>query len=144
MVAVGNLKKIWLEIPQDISEKEFKKAFEDYFGAEFGKVLDAVDNSFEYNAYNSAYFSAGGIEPLENLNLNQLLEEKVSHKKALGLGQRIEVDALSDNGGRINSHGSTFTDNGLPLHGNVVRWSGRPVSVKVIQSKKILEVESLL
>ena len=76
MVAVGDLKKIWHEIPEDASEEEFETAFKDYFGAESKEVLDAVDRSFGYNSYNNAYFSAANIEPVENLNLKQLLEEK--------------------------------------------------------------------
>ena len=76
MVAVGTLKKVWLNIPQDISEEIFKKAFNDYFGSGWGDVLDAVDKSFEYNAYNTVYFSVGDIELIENVSLDQLLEEK--------------------------------------------------------------------
>lgn len=76
MVAVGSLKKIWLDIPQDVSEKEFKRAFENYFKESFGKVLNAADKSFEYNAFNTAYFSAGDVELIDNLKLDRLLEEK--------------------------------------------------------------------
>ena len=76
MVAVGRLKKIWIDFPGNIVEKEFRKTFEDCFGAGWGEVLDAADKSFEYNAYNTAYFSVGNIESIENVTLDQLLEEK--------------------------------------------------------------------
>lgn len=76
MVAVGNLKKVWFEVPEYVSEEEFANTFKDYFGAEWVEVLDAVDRSFEYNAYNTAYFSVGNIETIDNVTLDQLLEEK--------------------------------------------------------------------
>ena len=76
MVAVGKLKKIWSEIPQDVSEEEYKKAFKDYFGAEWEEALNAVDMSFEYNVYNMGYFSAGDIEAVKDITLDQLLDEK--------------------------------------------------------------------
>ena len=76
VVAVGSLQKIWLEIPQDVSEEKYKKSFEACFGAEWDKILDAIDSSFEYNAYNTIYFSVGDIKLIENLNIDQLLEEK--------------------------------------------------------------------
>lgn len=80
MVAVGNLKKIWLEIPQYFSEEEFNKAFEDYFCAKVGDVMDTADKSFEYNVYNTVYFSVGDIELIENVTLDGLLEEKGMHQ----------------------------------------------------------------
>ena len=76
MVAVGDLIKIWSDIPQDVSEKEFEKAFKDYFSSESGDVLDAVEKSFEYNTYNTVYFSVGNIETIDNVTLDQLPEEK--------------------------------------------------------------------
>ena len=76
MVAVGNLKKVWIGVPYDFSEEEFGKAFEDNFGARWGDVLNSVDKSFEYNAYNTVYFSVGDIELIENVTLDQILEEK--------------------------------------------------------------------
>ena len=79
MVAVGSLKKVWLEIPQDVSEEEYKKAFEFYFGAGWDHILDAVDRSFEYNVFNTGYFSAGAVKPIENVTLDLLLEEKGLH-----------------------------------------------------------------
>ena len=75
VVAVGKLKKIWSEIPQDASEEEYKKAFKDYFGAEWEEALNAVDMSFQYNAYNTVYFSVDDIESIENITLDQILEE---------------------------------------------------------------------
>ena len=74
MVAVGTLKKVWLNIPQDVSEEIFKKAFEDCFGSGLENALDTIDKSFEYNVYNTVYFSIGDIELIENVTLDQLLE----------------------------------------------------------------------
>ncbi len=76
MVAVGNFKKLWRQIPQDVSEEEYKKAFKDYFDRGWEDVLDAVDRSFEYNVYNSVYFSVGDIVSIDNVTLDYLLEEK--------------------------------------------------------------------
>lgn len=39
-------------------------------------MLDAVDKSFEYNTYNTVYFSVGDIKLIKNVTLDQLLEEK--------------------------------------------------------------------
>ena len=74
MVAVGNLKKIWLEIPLDVTEEEFGMEFREFFGGEWLDILDAVDISFEYNAYNTAYFSVENIKPVEDINIDQLLK----------------------------------------------------------------------
>ena len=76
MVAVGSLDKIWIDIPQDVSEDEFANSFREYFGAEWEEVLDAVDMSFAYNSYNVVYFAVGDIEGIENLNLDQLMKKK--------------------------------------------------------------------
>ncbi len=76
MVAVGNLKKVWTEFPQDYSEEVFTEEFKGYFGAEWNEVLDAVDMSFAYNSYNTLYFAVRDIEGIENLKLDQLMEEK--------------------------------------------------------------------
>lgn len=75
MVAVGNLRKIWNEVPLYVTEEEFGKAFDEYFGAGRKEVLDAVDMSFAYNAYNTVYFSVGDIKTISNMNLDQLLKE---------------------------------------------------------------------
>ena len=75
MVAVGSLDKIWIDIPQDVSEDEFANSFREYFGAEWEEVLDAVDMSFAYNSYNTAYFSIDSIKPIDNYNLDRLLED---------------------------------------------------------------------
>lgn len=76
MVAVGNLDKIWLAVPEDVSPEELQEAFRSYFGAEWAEVLDAVDKSFAYNAFNNAYFAVRNVRPVENLILDQLLEKK--------------------------------------------------------------------
>ena len=80
MVAVGNLDKIWLEIPEDVLQEDFAKSFKEYFGAEWEEVLDAVDMSFAYNSYNTAYFSVDSIKPIDNYNLVQLLVEMGLHR----------------------------------------------------------------
>lgn len=76
MVAVGSLKKVWFDIPQYVTDEEFKQAFKEYFCAEYAEVLDALDKSFEYNAYNTVYFSVGDMESIKDVTLDRLLEEK--------------------------------------------------------------------
>ena len=56
-------------------EEEFTRAFKDYFGLDWKKVLNAVDMSFAYNSFNTAYFAVDDIEPVVNLTLDQLLED---------------------------------------------------------------------
>jgi len=76
VVAVGNLDKVWLEIPEDAAEAELQKAFRNYFGAEWDEILALADKSFSYNTANNAYFAVRDLRPMENLTLEQLLAEK--------------------------------------------------------------------
>ncbi|MDY6857209.1 MAG: hypothetical protein SWO11_21410 [Thermodesulfobacteriota bacterium] len=80
MVAVGNLDKVWLTVPEDITSEELKNAFRSYFGAEWAEVLDVADKSFIYNAANNAYFAIRDIRHIENLTLEQLSEKKEVRK----------------------------------------------------------------
>jgi len=82
VVAVGNLDKVWLEIPEDISEKAFQQAFRSMFEAEWTEVLDTADRSFPYNASNDAFFSIRKIHPVEDLTLNELLEKEGARQPA--------------------------------------------------------------
>ena len=82
MVAVGNLDKVWLEIPEDISEKAFQQAFRSMFEAEWTEVLDTADRSFPYNASNDAFFNVRDLHPVEALTLDQLLEKEAANKPA--------------------------------------------------------------
>ena len=73
MVAVGSLKKVWLQIPEDASEEEFTKTFKDYFGLDWKEILNANDMSFAYNSFNTAYFAVGDIVTVENITLDQIM-----------------------------------------------------------------------
>jgi len=76
VVAVGNLDKVWLAVPEDVAAEELQDAFRSYFCAEWAEVLAAAEKSFTYNAANSAYFAVRDLRPVENLTLEQLLEKK--------------------------------------------------------------------
>ena len=76
MVAVGNLDKVWLAVPDDVAAEELQDAFRKYFGAEWDVVLSVSEKSFTYNAANNAYFVVRDLRPIENLTLEQLLEKK--------------------------------------------------------------------
>lgn len=76
MVAVGNLDKVWLEVPEYVAAEELQDAFQSYFGVEWAEVLSASEKSFTYHATNNAYFTVRGLHPVENLTLGQLLETK--------------------------------------------------------------------
>uniref|UniRef100_A0A7C1FDQ6 Uncharacterized protein n=1 Tax=Ammonifex degensii TaxID=42838 RepID=A0A7C1FDQ6_9THEO len=76
MVAVGNLDKVWLTVPEDVMAEELQDAFRSYFGAEWTEVLAGTEKSFAYHAANNAYFAVRGLRPVENLTLEQLLEAK--------------------------------------------------------------------
>jgi hypothetical protein len=82
LVAVGNLDRIWLAVPEDAAEAELQNAFRTYFGAEWAEVLDVADKSFAYNVANTAYFAVRDLRPIENLTLEQLLEKKGTGKPA--------------------------------------------------------------
>jgi hypothetical protein len=76
VVAVGNLDKVWIEVPEDVAGEGLQDAFQLHFGAKWDEVLDAANNSFSYNAANNAYFAVRDLRPIENLTLEQLLAEK--------------------------------------------------------------------
>jgi hypothetical protein len=86
VVAVGNLDKVWLAVPEDVAEEELQDAFRLYFGAEWDEVLAVDDKSFQYNAANNAYFAVRDLRPAENLTLEQILEKK-------GIGQSPNIIA---------------------------------------------------
>jgi hypothetical protein len=86
LVAVGNLDKVWLAVPEDAGMEELQDAFQSYFGAEWAEVLDAAEKSFTYNAANNAYFAVRDLRLVENLTLDELLEQK-------GIGQPPNIIA---------------------------------------------------
>ncbi len=75
MVAVGNLDKIWLSVPENPGANEMQDAFQVYFGSKWTDVLDAADTSFLYNSANNAYFAVRDLRLIKNLTLEQLLGE---------------------------------------------------------------------
>ena len=76
MVAVGNLDKVWIAVPEDVTAEELQNAFRSYFDAQWAEVLDVAEKSFSYNAFNNAYFAVRNLRPAENLTLEQLLKKK--------------------------------------------------------------------
>ena len=70
---MGNLFKIWLSVPDDVSMEELQKAFQTHFGVEWEEVLDAADTSFAYNSANNAYFAVSDLCSVDGLTLDQLL-----------------------------------------------------------------------
>ena len=81
---MGNLDKVWLVGPDEVAAEEFQAAFEDYFGAKWVEVLDAMDKSLAYNMANNVYFAVRDLRHLENLTLEQLLTEQ-------GIGQAPNI-----------------------------------------------------
>lgn len=81
---MGNLDKVWLVGPDEVTAEELQVAFEDYFGAKWAEVLDAMDKSLAYNVDNKVYFAVRNLRHLENLTLEQLLTE-------LGIGQAPNI-----------------------------------------------------
>ena len=75
MVAVGNLDKVWIAVPEDVAAEVLQDAFQSYFNAQWAEVLDAAEKSFTYNAFNNAYFAVRGLRPVENSTLEQLLKK---------------------------------------------------------------------
>jgi hypothetical protein len=80
MVAVGNLDKVWLAVPEDVAPEDLQDGFRSYFGAEWAEVLDVAEKSPTYNAANNAYFAVRDLRPVVDLTLEQLLKRK-------GIGQ---------------------------------------------------------
>ena len=73
---MGNLDKVWLEVPEDFSEESLQQSFRTCFGAEWSEVLDTADEAFSYNASNNAYFAVRDIFTVKDLTLDQLLEKE--------------------------------------------------------------------
>ncbi len=63
-------------MPEDVTAERLKNAFKSFFGAEMTDVLDAADESFEYNVTNNGYFAVRNLRALENLTLEKVLKEK--------------------------------------------------------------------
>jgi len=76
VVAVGNIDKVWLAVPEDVKAEELQDAFRSYFGAPWAEVLEVAEKSFSYNAANNAYFAVRNLRPVENLTLEHLLERE--------------------------------------------------------------------
>ena len=75
MVAVGNLDKVWIAVPEDVAAEVLQDAFQSYFNAQWAEVLDAAEKSFTYNAFNNAYCAVRGLRPVENSTLEQFLKK---------------------------------------------------------------------
>lgn len=84
LVAVGNLDKVWIEVPEDVGAEELQDAFRNYFNAQWAEVLDVAEKSFAYNAFNNAYFAVRNLRSVESLTLEQLLEKT-------GIGQLANI-----------------------------------------------------
>jgi hypothetical protein len=50
-------------------------AFRSTFNAPWAEVLDVADKSFNYNAFNNAYFAVCNLRTVKDLTLEQLLEK---------------------------------------------------------------------
>jgi len=64
-----------MAVPEDVEAEELQDAFRSYFDAAWAEVLDVAEKSFNYNAFNNAYFAVRNLRPVENLTLEQLLEK---------------------------------------------------------------------
>jgi len=73
VVAIGSLDKIWFTPSEDVAEENLYSAFHNHFGLEWAEVLNAADNSFDYNIANNAYFAVRGLRSIQNLTLDQLM-----------------------------------------------------------------------
>lgn len=73
MVAVGDLQRIWLDIPVDIEDMEMLAGeFENFFGARWKDVMVGGDKPFVYHKDWEAYFSVTGLKPVTGLRLSGL------------------------------------------------------------------------
>ena len=75
---MGNLDKVWLTVPEEVSAEELQAAFQTHFGATWFEVLDAADQSFAYNAATSDYYAEPDLRSQENQTLEQHQEERDS------------------------------------------------------------------
>ncbi|MEW6574200.1 MAG: hypothetical protein AB1374_11270 [Bacillota bacterium] len=78
---MGNLEKMWLDIPKEFSEKEeLAVAFQEHFGKPWSEVMIGAEKSLSYHAANNAYFAVSNLKPVENVTLSDLLESKGNKK----------------------------------------------------------------
>lgn len=77
MVAVGSLKKVWLDIPEETETIEsLKSAFNQYFNADWDDVVVGAEKPFGYHASYDAYFGVKDLKAVTDLTVDQLLESK--------------------------------------------------------------------
>ncbi|MCL6558983.1 MAG: hypothetical protein K6U74_09295 [Firmicutes bacterium] len=77
MVAVGNLEKVWLDIPEEIETIEsLKSAFNQYFNADWDEVMVGAEKPFGYHASYDACFSVKDLKAVTDLTVDQLLQFK--------------------------------------------------------------------
>ena len=73
MVAVGNLGKIWMEVPEDAEDMEtLAGEFKECFGVRWDDVVLGGEKPFVYHKDWEAYFSVAGLKPVSGLKLSQL------------------------------------------------------------------------
>lgn len=72
MVAVGNLNKIWLEVPQTSDPEILIREFEKYFGAYWHRVKVGADKPFASHIGWQAYFAVSGFKLVQDLMLSEL------------------------------------------------------------------------
>lgn len=72
MVAVGNLAKIWLDVPEADDMEELAAAFKDYFGTQWEDTMTGGDRPFVFHKDWGAYFSVTGLQPASNKKLSDL------------------------------------------------------------------------
>lgn len=85
MVAVGSLKKIWLDVPEAGDMEELAREFENYFGARWEDVMVGGDRPFVFHKDWEAYFAVTGLKPVSDLTLSRLPAEARQFNITIGV-----------------------------------------------------------
>lgn len=74
---MGNLGKVWVDIPDDIdSMEELQSYFNRFFGVSWNDVLVGAEKSFGHHASYDAYFAVKNLKAVTDMTVEQLLEQK--------------------------------------------------------------------
>lgn len=69
MVAVSNLKAVWIDLPDADEEETFKKEFHRCFGCSWDKVMLGAEKPFDHHRYWDGYLAVAGVVPCRGLTV---------------------------------------------------------------------------
>ncbi len=69
---MGNFLSAWVDPPPEAGEKEYKREFARFFGANWEDVLVGAERPFQEHMYWDGYFAVRGLKKTTGLTLEEL------------------------------------------------------------------------